>query len=106
MTASVPGVMSLLKESSTASWRTGGHRRLGSQGGQRPGNGVVLIARDDHTPSRRHQAFDGDVQCVCGIQCEHHLLRIVQMKKLRQLTAAGKRRVRRSHGGAISAAAR
>ena len=49
---------------------------------QRPGNGVVLIPRNDHPSAGLHQRMHGNVQPMCSAGGEHHSRRISHAKQL------------------------
>ena len=81
------------------------HRHdLGPQGGQRPGDGVVLKAGDDGPASRAQQRGNGDVQPVGRVHGEDDLL-CFRVKERGSGLAAGEERLVRRDGRCVAAAA-
>ncbi|MPM66604.1 hypothetical protein SDC9_113514 [bioreactor metagenome] len=64
-------------------------------GGQRPGDGIVLIARDQHRVPRLYQCVDGDVQPVGRVIGEYHVFRLGHVKQLCGRLPAGQGGLRR-----------
>ena len=66
-----------------------------------PGNGVVLIAGDNHRVPGRYQAPDGDVQAVGGVGGQDDVFRCGNVEQLRRLHPAAQHQVRRHPGGGM-----
>ena len=69
------------------------------------GNGVVLIAGDDHPAARLDQGVNGNIQPVGGIEGKDHLLRLRHMEQRGRLLPAGKGGIRRVHGRPVASPA-
>ena len=90
---------------STVEKRRGGDDDLRTQGFQRPRDGVVLIAGDEHLCPRLCKRMDGDVEAVGRVHGEDDVVRIRHAEKLRRLFPAAIDELGCPHRGGVTAAA-
>lgn len=74
-----------------------------AQGGQRTGDGVVLVAGDHHRIPGLYHGFDGQIQRMGGIEGKDHVSGVLQMKEFGGCLSAGKGRISRQHGRFVPA---
>ena len=88
------------------------YRSLGHPDGEVPpgtqgaGDGVVLIAGDEHRGARTHQGMNGQIERMGGVVGEHHLLWIGYIEELGRRLPQSVEGVRCPHPRPMSASAR
>ena len=82
----------------------GGHLHLDVWDcGQRPRDGVVLVAGNQHGVPRLDQGLNGDVEPMGGVEGQYHIVGLPHVKQLRRRLAAGEGGLRGQHGRLVSA---